>query len=744
MLKETIAKNHLAPRSELEVFNQNKFLSRFINQKEEFQKLQTEVEETSEYLKDLQSEYENAKADININSDLELSEQYTKVAEAFHELKDSNKIWDITSESKSSDIKSSAKTTVFREEVKFSLKDIDFIESTEPAFYLQNADGSHFYIYPAFILLMNSQGDFSLLDLKELNFQFTRQRFLEEKATISTDSKIVDYVWAKVNKDGSPDMRFKGNYQTPVVHYGVLTFRVGGTMNEVYHISNFEAAQKFAEEFMSYLALLKNETDASTSSIPVTKEIYATVQEFGDKIVSFINKIKKNKQFIKAIYQSPFIQQQSFESSDQLLNFFFVVDLMRCFNLMADIRNLKSKEAFGLLYILAKNSNLQVNSYSDLSLLYNTSFVEIYEKLVKEIESQFEVTADESLFRISLLLSIYDKDLQKKYLSDLYRFASIVAKADGTLTDEEEAALKKILSLSEQQKTLTVNEGTKQEIEKAKISVPASQYTLEQVLEELNSLIGLNAVKQEINSLINFIKIQKAREATGLKSSSLSYHIVFTGNPGTGKTTVARIVAEIYKHLGVLTQGQLVETDRSGLVAEYLGQTAVKVNKTIDSALNGILFIDEAYSLVGENRDDFGKEAVATLIKRMEDDRDKLVVVLAGYSNEMKNFIDTNPGFKSRFNRYIEFTDYTPDELLAIYKLSCRKLDYSLTEEAENKLTQLFATAFDKRDKSFGNGRYVRNIFEKSLERQANRIASIPTLTKEILTTITADDIPAS
>ena len=175
-----------------------------------------------------------------------------------------------------------------------------------------------------------------------------------------------------------------------------------------------------------------------------------------------------------------------------------------------------------------------------------------------------------------------------------------------------------------------------------------------------------------------FRSVQKAREASGLKSSSISYHIVFTGNPGTGKTTVARIVSQIYKNLGVLTQGQLVETDRSGLVAEYVGQTAVKVNKTVDTAINGVLFIDEAYSLVGQNQDDFGKEAVATLIKRMEDDRDKLIVILAGYTQEMKGFIDTNPGFKSRFNRYIDFTDYTPDELLAIFEGQCKKLEYQI------------------------------------------------------------------
>jgi DNA helicase HerA-like ATPase len=273
-------------------------------------------------------------------------------------------------------------------------------------------------------------------------------------------------------------------------------------------------------------------------------------------------------------------------------------------------------------------------------------------------------------------------------------------------------------------------------------TTPVSNLDSANPLDELETLIGLTDVKEEVKSLINYIKIQKEREKRGLKSSQVSYHAVFTGSPGTGKTTIARIVAKIYAQLGILKKGHLVETDRSGLVAEYLGQTAIKVNKIVDSALNGVLFIDEAYSLVGENKDDYGKEAVATLIKRMEDDRDKLIIILAGYTQEMKTFINTNPGFKSRFNRYIEFKDYLPDELETIYKLQCSKQEYKLTDDAEKKVHEIVTGAYVTRDKSFGNARFVRNIFEKTLEMQANRITSIPSLTKEILNTIIAEDIP--
>ena len=259
---------------------------------------------------------------------------------------------------------------------------------------------------------------------------------------------------------------------------------------------------------------------------------------------------------------------------------------------------------------------------------------------------------------------------------------------------------------------------------------------------ELDSLIGLASVKKEVQTLTNFIKIQQKRAEQGLKSSSVSYHCVFTGNPGTGKTTVARIVADIYKELGVLKKGHLVETDRAGLVAEYVGQTAVKTNKIIDSALDGVLFIDEAYSLVGGGESDYGKEAVATLLKRMEDDRERLVVILAGYTKDMKQFIDSNPGLQSRFNRYIEFPDYTPDELYQIFALSLKKYDYHVTDDAKVALQHFFEDAVAHKDANFGNGRFVRNIFEKVLEHQANRLASESNLTTERLSEITIEDLP--
>ena len=260
--------------------------------------------------------------------------------------------------------------------------------------------------------------------------------------------------------------------------------------------------------------------------------------------------------------------------------------------------------------------------------------------------------------------------------------------------------------------------------------------------QELEDLIGLDNVKQEVKSLANFVKLQKQRQEKGMKTPKMSYHLVFTGSPGTGKTTVARIVARIYKDLGILKKGHTVETDRSGLVAEYVGQTAVKTNAIVDSALNGVLFIDEAYALVPESSgSDYGQEAISTLLKRMEDDRDKLVVIIAGYTNEMKRFIDSNPGLQSRFNRYINFPDYSAKELVRIFHMYMKKNQYTISDEADEMLKEQLDYAVEHKDRNFGNARYVRNVFEKSIQMQANRLEGRTNLSDRQLTEITASDI---
>ena len=266
--------------------------------------------------------------------------------------------------------------------------------------------------------------------------------------------------------------------------------------------------------------------------------------------------------------------------------------------------------------------------------------------------------------------------------------------------------------------------------------------TLEELMAELDSLIGLEGVKHEVRSLINLIKVRAMRKEHGLKVMDMSFHMVFTGNPGTGKTTVARLVAKIYKRLGFLSKGQLIETDRSGLVAGYVGQTASKVTEVVTSALGGILFIDEAYALARKGMDnDFGREAIDTLVKLMEDNRDDLVVIVAGYTDEMHDFLTSNPGLISRFNKYIDFPDYTDDELMAILAMNAKKQGYVVSEGANSVVRAMLEemTVGDRMD--FGNARGMRNTLEKLVQAQANRLANLSCeITKDMLCEITEED----
>ncbi len=263
---------------------------------------------------------------------------------------------------------------------------------------------------------------------------------------------------------------------------------------------------------------------------------------------------------------------------------------------------------------------------------------------------------------------------------------------------------------------------------------------IEDLLAELDSYIGLTLIKEEVRSLINMVEVYKLRKEHGLPTTDMALHMVFSGNPGTGKTTVARIMGRIYHSLGILSKGQLVEVDRSGLVAGYVGQTAIKTKKVIDKALGGVLFIDEAYALNGPGENDFGQEAIDTILKAMEDNRDDLVVIVAGYTELMDKFVHSNPGLESRFNRFMHFDDYTPDELMGMFHMRCKKECYQLAEGAE-ELVRDFINEENGDPESFGNGRGVRNIFEHILVAQNNRLAEMENVTKDDLMTILPDDI---
>lgn len=259
-------------------------------------------------------------------------------------------------------------------------------------------------------------------------------------------------------------------------------------------------------------------------------------------------------------------------------------------------------------------------------------------------------------------------------------------------------------------------------------------------MEELNELVGLKTVKHDVEELIGLAKVRKMREEKGMKAVPMSLHLVFSGNPGTGKTTVARILGKLYKEIGILSTGQMIETDRSGLVAGYVGQTAIKTQKKIQEAMGGILFIDEAYML-NQKDENFGQEAIDTILKAMEDHRDEFIVIVAGYTQLMKEFVESNPGLKSRFNKFFEFPDYTVDELQAIFELQCKKYQYKLTEEADKAVREEIIRLEESKGENFANAREVRNLFEKIIANQASRVSALDEVDEETLSTITIEDL---
>jgi AAA+ superfamily predicted ATPase len=280
----------------------------------------------------------------------------------------------------------------------------------------------------------------------------------------------------------------------------------------------------------------------------------------------------------------------------------------------------------------------------------------------------------------------------------------------------------------------------KQEVKEPEPVQIVERPSLEELLKELDSLIGMKSLKQEVRSLVNLVQIRQKRLEAGLPVPPMSLHLVFTGNPGTGKTTIARLLGQIYHALGVLSKGHFVETQRSDLVAGYVGQTAIQTREVVKKALVGVLFIDEAYTLA-KGGNDFGQEAIDELLKLMEDNRHDLIVVVAGYQDRMQEFIHSNPGLESRFNRYIHFEDYTADELYQIFEGMCNKAEYVLARDAKRYAKTLFETMVANKSKNFGNGRTVRNFFEKAIQKQADRIAPIKNPSKKDLATLTKADL---
>lgn len=443
-------------------------------------------------------------------------------------------------------------------------------------------------------------------------------------------------------------------------------------------------------------------------------------EQFQDQVNNHLNGLEKIDQSFSVHHRH-----------NKRLSFLIMEDLIKCYESMGYSVKTSGKERLPLMMYLAA----LVCSPDDYNLSGSKAFPQKAKQNVVNILSSLSGILSSDDMRpddmfLGMVLRNFAPDLYKEYMGHLHRFSLLVAKADGYISPKEQKFISGLIP------------GGGTDLVKSSGGKSYKKSSPEDSEEKLNSLIGLESVKEEVRRLRNFITIDNKRREQGLKTTPISYHCVFTGNPGTGKTTVARIIADIYRELGVVKQGQLVETDRSGLVAEYVGQTAVKTNRIIDTAIDGVLFVDEAYSLANGDSKDFGYEAIATLLKRMEDDRDRLVVILAGYGDEMRRFIDSNPGLQSRFSRYIHFPDYSASDLLAIVKRNLTSNDFIITPEAEQRLKAKVENIVATKDHNFGNARTVRNLFERILEHQAERLVSLKEVCRDDLQTILPDDIP--
>lgn len=696
------------------------------------------------FLRGLTDYYKTDKKETLLDTDLDESqmESYNQLLETFDLLKQCDKIWLISSKDVNLTTKSSATYFVNRQQASFTSSQFNHVRIADAEYIPEIRDTNFsYYIYPRFIIKAKNGIDFEIVPIDKVSCSCLPQRFVEDEYDfmLPKDGKVVDYTYRYVNKNGTPDRRYSDNKKVPVFLYGELAIEPFGLK---YHVSNYEIAQKFEHVFRNFQGNKNVETDKPNPEVfdTILPDYYHLCKEMAKTIYTYIKELEEDNGFMtftKGIGGLNSLDEVGSFTINPRLCILFLYDLIKCYKNLGHELTTFSKEQLCPAFVTGLLMGHDVVSQDLLQDYIKKVLPHILSTLSTIDDIKDNEMADSYAFYLPRIFEAYDKERINEYMVLLYRYSSLIAKADGTISELETRWLEGLM-----RKKHIESENDKTDI----VPVPQQQTKMipnknNHAIEELNSMIGLREVKNEIGKLTNYIKIQKVRKEQGLKTSSLSYHCIFTGNPGTGKTTVARIVAEVYRELGILSKGHLVETDRSGLVAEYVGQTAVKTNKIIDTALDGVLFIDEAYSLAQGGGRDYGMEAISTLLKRMEDDRTRLVVILAGYGNEMQNFINANPGLQSRFNRYIHFEDYSANELFSIFELNAKKLDYIISPEAEKALRCIIENAVINKDKNFGNARFIRNLFEETIENQSVRLAQKGTLSKEILQLITEEDI---
>lgn len=461
------------------------------------------------------------------------------------------------------------------------------------------------------------------------------------------------------------------------------------------------------------------------------------LRQEGDKAWKACIRLNADERFINSVKE---ITDMEFANIQYKAEHLIIRDLVKVFNSFAKLHAKASKipkrAKFILIYFYERLLGKDLSKDFDLVKLNKLTKTGLFEKNVSTVrETSFfrSIAPMKNEFVSTASLLNIQSDEFENVASFINRIALLIARSDQIISKKEESILLDLSKKINNPKVI-IEKGTY-------VEVPKND-SLEIVMGELNELVGLENIKKNVLDLTNFLKVQKLRKDKGLKTSNNSLHTVFMGPPGTGKTTVARLLGRIYKHLGYLNRGHLVETDRTGMVAGYVGQTAIKSDKIISEAHGGVLFIDEAYALSQGGINDFGNEALETLLKRMEDGRDNFVVIVAGYPDEMESFIKSNPGLQSRFSRYFEFDHFDPTSLLKIFQLYAKKADFLLTEDALDKLNEIIERIYLKRSDSFGNARTMRNLFEKITERQANRIVKQQNITKEMLIMLEEEDVP--